>query len=181
MKSSPDPPGGARCFTQALDAAQPASGWPPPSGGDAELNTPAFALQKSTSEVQRRAPRSRFPSRKCPRLKADIVAYDRTSRSCSDDVANVERMTGAGVCGSTDQDSFSGHRDAPALHHHDQKNRAISVMHEGWAKAPSRKSMCNASLPGLSQNPGLSPQTIGQAVRKGPSSGHGFRTAAAAP
>jgi hypothetical protein len=62
--------------------------------------------------------------------EADIVPDDRTSRGCTDDVANVEPMAGAGVYGSTDQDGFSGHRDARALHHHDQKNRAIPVMHE---------------------------------------------------
>jgi outer membrane immunogenic protein len=38
--------------------------------------------------------------------EADIVADDRTSRGCSDDVADVERMAGASVYGSTDKDGL---------------------------------------------------------------------------
>ena len=39
-------------------------------------------------------------------------------------------MAGAGVYGGTHQDRFSGHRDARTLDHHDQKNRAIPVVHK---------------------------------------------------
>jgi hypothetical protein len=39
-------------------------------------------------------------------------------------------MARAGVHGGTDQDRFSGRWDAGTLHHHDQKNRAIPVVHK---------------------------------------------------
>jgi hypothetical protein len=71
-------------------------------------------------------PFAEFP----PGPKADIIAEDRSCRGCGDDEADVEPMAGAGVYGSTDQDGFSGHRDARALDHHDEKDRAIPVMHK---------------------------------------------------
>jgi hypothetical protein len=60
----------------------------------------------------------------------DIVTDDCTCRGCGDDEADVERVAGSGVHGSTDQDGFSGRWDARALHHHYKENCAIPVMHK---------------------------------------------------
>jgi hypothetical protein len=49
----------------------------------------------------------------------DIVANDRACRGSGDDEADIERVAGACVYGSADQDGFAGHRDAGALHRHD--------------------------------------------------------------